>query len=395
MRRISRESRVEIAYLILMRALAVLCAIAGVAAAKPVWRPPPPRTDAQELAARLAEAIRSRDARAVEAMLSDSLTYDGLWFANPACAKQFGTRGTAEQGAVRALAKCLAQQRLIATTRRSGVPGGAVLTFAPGIELELVFTKDRVTYAGGLYPRDADRGLPTLTVQAFEALRTAGTTQLDAALAGKLTDPASAWVKVCLDPRGAASTFVASVTPPAARDAFLAAIADWRFAPFAPTRGTPIAACALSLLTYPAARAPAIEVLPRTPRASIGSLIESDASFDFTGISISGSSSAPQSVPPVLLERNRIRGARQIDPDTATTTAIAKAGRSTVVASLKLCLNAKGQVTTVRRERSSGFPAYDAKLVREVRSWAFRPYLIAGTPAAVCSTVTFVYRAKP
>ena len=373
--------------------VAVLC---GIASAKPVWRPPTPRTDPLELVARLEDAIRHRDVTAVQAMLADPMMHDGLWFADVACTKRFGTKGTIEKADVRMFAKCLAGQRLIVTTRRSGLAGGAVLTFHGGSELELVFKNDRVAYAAGLWPRDADRGVPTLTVQAFEALRTAGTTQLDAALAGKLSGTASAWIKICLDKTGAvASTFVADSKPAGARDAFLAAIGDWKFKPFL-LHAKPIAACSLSLLSYPAASAPAIEVLPPpsvpvpVDRVSLGDdLVDI---YDFNGVSIG---SAPQNVPPSLLEQNRLRGAKQIDPDTTTKAAIVKSGRSSVVASLKLCIDTKGKVSSVTPLKSSGFPDYDAKLDREMRRWAYKPYLVRGVPAAVCTAVTFIYRPKP
>ena len=372
--------------------VAVLC---GIASAKPVWRPPTPRTDPLELVARLEDAIRHRDVTAVQAMLADPMMHDGLWFADAACTKRFGTKGTIEKADVRVLAKCLAQQKLIATTRRSSLPGGAILTFDRGIELELVFKNDRVTYAAGLWPRDADRGLPTLTVQTFEALRTAGTTQLDAVLAGKLSGTASAWIKICLDKTGAiASTFVARATPIAARDAFLAAIGDWKFEPFR-VRKTPTAACSLSLLTYPAASAPAIEVLPPPPvPVPVGRISLDDALvdiYDFNGMP----RSTPRNVPPSLLEQNRIRGTRQIDPDSTTKAAIVKSGRASVVASLELCIDTKGKVSSVKSLKSSGFPDYDVKLERAIRRWAYRPYLVRSIPAAVCTAVTFIYRAKP
>src|SRR5687767_15975590 len=98
-------------------------------------------------------------------MLADPLVYEGLWFADAACAKRFGTKGTLEKADVRVLAKCLAQAKPIATTRRSSASGGAILTIDPGVELEVLFSGDRLHRIHGLWPRDADRGMPVLTVQ--------------------------------------------------------------------------------------------------------------------------------------------------------------------------------------------------------------------------------------
>lgn len=376
-----------------MRSLLIVALWCGLASAKPVWRPPiVPRPDVNELAARLAEAIRTRDIAGVQAMLADPLVHDGLWFADARCAKRFGKQGTIEKHDVRALAKCLVQQKLIATTRRSGAAGGAILTFAPGIEIQLVFKADRVTYAGALWPSDADRGKPTLTVQALEALRTAGTTQLDAALAGKLTGTASAWIKVCLDPSGAiASTVVAESKPAAAGDVFLAAIRDWSFKPFANGR----AACGLTLLTYPAASAAAVEVVPASPALPRNDRITvDDELLDLLDHQPTSVGSLQPNVPSSLLEQQRRKGTRQIDPDATTKVAIARAGLVRVTAAMKLCVDAAGKVASVTQLKSSGFADYDLKLAREMRAWAFKPYLVRSKPTAVCTVFTTIYR-KP
>ena len=377
-----------------MRSLALLLALCGTALAKPAWRPPPPRIDAPELVARLEEAIRNRDVKAIETLLGNAPQFDGLWFPDASCAKRFGKRGTAEKSDIRTLARCFAQLKPIATTRRSSLSGGAIMTFEPGVEIELAFRSDHVAYAASLWPRDTDRGAPTLTMQALEALRTAGTTQLDTALATKLTGDASAWIKVCLDAKGTVSTFVAEAKPnPAAGEAFVAAIADWSFKPF--RRGTP--ACGFTLLTYPATKAPATEVLPPPPApvSSVSPILdEIENPFNFDGVSINGTP-VPTNVPPSQLERNRIRGTKQIDPDAVTKVDIAKAGKSSVVASFKLCVDTNGRVSTVSMLKSSGFVDYDVKLEREMRRWAYAPFMLNGAATAVCTAVTFIYRPKP
>jgi len=44
--------------------------------------------------------------------------------------------------------------------------------------------------------------------------------------------------------------------------------------------------------------------------------------------------------------------------------------------------------------KSSGFPAYDARLVDEVRRWRYTPFVIDGRPTPVCSVVQFVYNQR-
>ena len=61
---------------------------------------------------------------------------------------------------------------------------------------------------------------------------------------------------------------------------------------------------------------------------------------------------------------------------------------------VKLCLTRAGEVESVRIMKSSGFPAYDAKLDREIRKWHYRPFMVNGTAAPVCSVVMFAYRQR-
>ena len=378
-----------------MARLLILLLLTGVAHAKPVFRPPPPaRTDAAELAARLAEAMRDHDTGDIAALLADPMQFDGLWFTDASCAKRFGGRGTVEKGDIRTLAKCLAREKLIATTRRSSLPGGTILTFEPGVEIEVVFKADRVVYAASLWPRDAERGAPTLTVQKFESLRVAGTTQLDAKLAGKITGTATAWIKVCLDAAGTvASSRVLEAKPAPAGDTFVNAIADWQFKPFA--RGT---ACSLSLLSYPANSAPAVEVIPASPTPVAVERVSFDDDlvdiFDFSGAPTTGSLSTPQNIPPSLLDARRVHGTRAIEPDAATKATIKRSASGAVTASLKVCADTRGKVNAVSLLKSSGHRAYDRKLERDVRAWEFRPFMVGSRVVPVCSAFTFTYRAR-
>ena len=348
-----------------------MIALCGTAAAKPVWRPPP-RPDASELAAHVTAAIRDRDVAGLRAMFAEVVMHDPLWFADAGCMKQLGKAGKLEHAQLRVLAKCLAQLNPIATTRKSALAGGAVLTFAPGIEIEVLFKNDRVQWLGR----------PKLTAQAFESLRTAGTTQLDSVLATKLTAPASAWVEVCLDDKGVTSKHVVEAKPTSASDAFLAATSDWSFRPFR----API--CALVHVTYPAANAPPIEVLPPSspPMPKVTLYDDLESPYDFSDVTISA---APQNVPPSMLEKLRIRGNAKIEPDAATKTAIA--GKTTTAA-FKLCVDTSGRVSSVSMLKSSGHPDYDRKLDREMRRWGYKPYLVNGLAVPVCTAVTIIYR---
>ncbi|MEJ7602374.1 MAG: hypothetical protein WKG01_31055 [Kofleriaceae bacterium] len=45
--------------------------------------------------------------------------------------------------------------------------------------------------------------------------------------------------------------------------------------------------------------------------------------------------------------------------------------------------------------KSTGFPAYDAKIEAGIQSWKYKPYTIAsGEAVPVCTSVTVVYVAR-
>ena len=72
--------------------------------------------------------------------------------------------------------------------------------------------------------------------------------------------------------------------------------------------------------------------------------------------------------------------------------AIRRAGTTRLTVSTKVCIDRAGVVTAVTFLRHSGFAAYDATIEREMRSWRYRPFLVNGAAAPVCTAVTFVYQ---
>jgi TonB family protein len=96
-------------------------------------------------------------------------------------------------------------------------------------------------------------------------------------------------------------------------------------------------------------------------------------------------------VPPTALESLRVAGDKDIYPDQATRDAIAQAGKTRLVVPLKVCVDATGAIEQVHVLKSSGFPAYDEALRVGVRAWRYRPFVINGSAAKVCSIVQFIY----
>ena len=58
----------------------------------------------------------------------------------------------------------------------------------------------------------------------------------------------------------------------------------------------------------------------------------------------------------------------------------------------KLCLSAAGQISSVTMIKSTGFPAYDNKILQTMRGeWKYKPFAINGKAVPVCTSVTFIY----
>jgi hypothetical protein len=83
----------------------------------------------------------------------------------------------------------------------------------------------------------------------------------------------------------------------------------------------------------------------------------------------------------------RTHGDDRIEPDNATRAELAKAGRC-ASGTFRLCLDERGAVVLARAVIETGFPAYDEKILREIRAWKFHPHVIDGEPSGVCSEVT-------
>ena len=94
------------------------------------------------------------------------------------------------------------------------------------------------------------------------------------------------------------------------------------------------------------------------------------------------------------LEANRIAGGAQIAPPDDVMQAIKNSGEPALDAE-KLCVDQRGAVSSVTILGSTGYPAYDQRIVSAMRTWLYRPFLINGKPAPVCTAVTFIYRPGP
>ena len=81
----------------------------------------------------------------------------------------------------------------------------------------------------------------------------------------------------------------------------------------------------------------------------------------------------------------------EIIPDDATRTQIVRDGKTRVLTFSKICLTQQGAPGRVELLKSSGYPAYDQKVLAKMRAWRFRPFLVNGAPTVVCSTHAVIY----
>lgn len=332
------------------------------------------RDQTKDAGAALASASQAGDVARVRGMLGPSVVNGGLWFADASCEAEFAVPGELGGGRLDELARCLATMKLKVGTRGDALPDVAVLTYEPGFELEAQFIEKPdgawLSWIGWVARHDTADALPTIAPEALETLRAAGTrepavTGLDASIATSKRKYAYAWAKLCIDADGnVTGAHVREASSTRALHAFVDAIGDWKFKPFAP-KGQPIPVCSMMLLARPLATARAHEQIP----------------MPMTG-------DKPQ-VNPADLER--IAGERLIAPDDDDKTRIQKAGSPRMIGAFKVCIGTSGHVDEVTMLRSTGLTTYDHKLITKIKQWQYKPYLDDGEPKAVCTAVNFIY----
>jgi len=97
-------------------------------------------------------------------------------------------------------------------------------------------------------------------------------------------------------------------------------------------------------------------------------------------------------VPPQALDALRIAGEKMIVPDDVTKTEISRSGKDKLIGSYKLCLTMDGNIASVTQLKTTGFQAYDSKIISTIRAeWRYRPFMVNGKAAPVCTAVTFIY----
>jgi hypothetical protein len=159
---------------------------------------------------------------------------------------------------------------------------------------------------------------------------------------------------------------------------FLRATSDWKFHPFVHRKiATP--ACSMSLLTYPASKAPPVEQLPR----SSGPLLSDGFDVDLEIV-------MHRQLPSIATLRAAELEALAItplDPKPATAQQILSTAPDRL-SDINVCINVKGDVkNVVTMEQNPGDRSRAAKLWRWPR---FKPYVRNGVAVEACALLQFV-----
>ena len=96
-------------------------------------------------------------------------------------------------------------------------------------------------------------------------------------------------------------------------------------------------------------------------------------------------------IPAQFLDGQRIAGNERIMPPDSVRIAMHRNEQRRLEGTIKMCLDDRGFVTRLRTLRSTGFQAYDRKLMREMRHWRYHPYKVNGKPVPVCAPIVFIY----
>jgi hypothetical protein len=329
------------------------------------------------------DAVKRHDARAIEAELGEAFTYAGLYFRDPACAKQFSAAREIPRSERAEFARCLAELPLVASTRHEMMFGVSVLEYAPGIEVEIAFRFDddrrAIRWIGYSGRRDGETHPPTITKTWLEANRIEGDPKASPT-ADEVTELArdrspllkrhSAWLHVCIGPNGAViGVRPLEISSVRAEAAFSSAVRGWRFNPFLlGGRASPV--CALLVFFEPAFDTKGKEGLPLAIAAPEGAL----------------------RVPGPLIQPINDSFLDAGFPTQSERTWLRDRGVLVIRLGFRYCADQQGNASEVLLLEPSGVPRIDAVHERRIRTWKFNPYLVDGKPVKACSAYFWSYK---
>ena len=356
--------------------------------------PPPPSLPGGEASENatvqaLLDAIARQDAAAFARLMPPDAEISSLWFDSAPCAKQFSGRFAPTDANRPALLKCLSGLGLHAAPRGLRFESPDLLEkqlsliYEPGIALEIRIRDGAVASIGTAMAFAADPEAAPITADALEAHLVSGTATVEPgpavreALARSPHDIAFVQLLACVGRTGELES-VRIVRRSREHDdyvrAVMAAAATWKFKPFE-VHAKAVRACAVDLIAYPPDRRTQVLHRPAAPPPPPPPPPPATTTTD---------------VPAIALVR--IDGGLAIVPDQLTWDQDRVLRMREVIGSFYLCITEAGSVAGVTMLASTGFQAYDAKLIEGIRKWRFRPFLVDGQPAPVCTTFHYGFR---
>lgn len=335
-------------------------------------------------------AINKRDVAGVASRVQMPLRLRRMRFDAPACA-QFSGDVEVDEQALPSFVRCLAD---LGVKHLDGVADEWInAVYGPGIPLKLTSMRGApvVSFTGWADPDRAELLIEPVTFSSHikKFSRSIVPARSARAALDASNESVAALVELCVDGSGKITSldveaFGGGNVAPGTSDPDLVAYQQlvtkaarrWSIKAFKLGR-KPMAACSRLRVGYPVDRIPPMQIPAPPPPPPPPT-----------------SPDAPNTIPPKLLEGHRIAGNKAIVPDDATKRAIRDAKRDRTISTFKLCVSDKGVVKKVTLLKSSGFPAYDAKIMREMNQWAYRPYMLQGKAVPVCTAVTFIYSQK-
>jgi hypothetical protein len=342
---------------------------------------------------RFTAAVAAHDDKAVARMFGDRVSFNGMWFADRSCSTKFSDTRAVTGPELGELARCVAKVEFTAGARKTTT--AAILVEKPGIEIVVEIIAGKITLIGYVVAG----ATPTVAPAILERDRVAGSPRLAA--------KDGTWAVVCIDEHGVAERSTNIDYRVVDLDSGKA-IANWRFRPFK-VAGKPIPVATVVWTGTGAA--------PAIPTRTLAHLCDPNGVDDGVEGGVEGGvvggveggveggpgnvppppppppppGKSPQVIAPTVLEGYRIAGNKMIVPDDTTKLDIAKAGKTKIVGSFKLCVDAAGAITSVNQLKSTGFQAYDTKIQTGIRQWRYKPFMVNGQPVPVCTAVTFIY----
>jgi hypothetical protein len=379
-RKIARSAPRRVLGLVAMRGALVVSLVATLGSAA--------RADDVATLQRVADAIMQQDVAAFAQLAPGRIWLGRLWFESASCRRQFPGLAMLSPSEQSSFLACLAT---LEPSVVAAAPGGgrARLVYEPGGEL-VIGRRLGLGAIEAISVAVTDAHDPAAVPVTHDALAGhrggAGVVEPEPAVRDDLAraPDAVAFVELtaCVDALGKVDAITVTRSSPAHKSysaAVVAAVKAWVFTPFR-LHGKPVRVCGPQLIAYPPERR-ALAVATAGPPAA-------------SAVPPAALAPAAPVVATTVLEKARISGERNIVPDDNTKLAIARVkgpGTAKLTGIFKLCVDEQGSVASVTQLRSTEFPIYDEALEAAMRAWRYRPVVIQGKPAKVCSAVTFIY----